>query len=376
MMGNGMDAYVRRIFVGALLACLVIFTSLWVVGDFFGKIDDMLDLMEEYPEEDTLMHVGGLVVRYFLANLPFFLHVTAPFIPLIAGLYALSRLLRSNELTPMVVAGVSLFRVLRPVFTWSALFAALVFANQELALPKLALDQKHLTQRLKGRSSRELTNLPIIADKKGNRFIIERYDPHPRRRAITGLVLSRTETDDQGQLALTRHVYAPTAHFVERTETRGRGWVLGEGAYEEKLGPNGRLERRPLDFLGDTALRPRDVEHSKLNKPALSLGELRRLEKRTKDPNLRLEMHRHFTHPLKCLVLLLLGLPFLMRAYVRQITIGPLLRCVVTCSGFYLLDFLCLDLGNRGYFGPAVAAWLPFVFAAAAATVTLDRVRT
>jgi lipopolysaccharide export LptBFGC system permease protein LptF len=320
--------------------------------------------------------VGGLVVRYFLANLPFFLHVTAPFIPLIAGLYALSRLLRSNELTPMVVAGVSLFRVLRPVFTWTVVFAGLTFLNQELVLPEFTLDQKHLQQQLKGRSSRELANLPIIADRLGNRFIISRYDPHPRRRVATDFILSRTETDGEGRLVLTRHVYAPTARFVERTAERDKGWVLGEGAYEEVLDDSGRLRRHPLDFLGDTALRPRHIEQSKLDKPALSLAELRRLEERTGDSTLRLEMHRHFTHPLKCLVLLLLGLPFLMRAYVRQITIGPLLRCVVTCAAFYLLDFLCLDLGNRGYFGPAVAAWLPFVFAAAAATVVLDRVRT
>jgi len=373
----GLDRYVRRIFLGALIGCVVIFMSLWIVGDFFGKMDDILEAMQEDPDTNTFSTMVVLVARYFLANIPFFLHNTAPFIPLIAGMYTLSRLLRANELMAMVTAGQSLFRVLRPVFTWTGLFAVLVFLQQELVLPGLALDQKHLSRRIRGKSTRELTNLPIISDRIGNRYILDRYDPHPRRQTITRLTMVETETPDIGPLVLKRKVVAPTARFIRSTRERKKGWVLGKGSFEEFYNETGLLIQRPITMLsGSGLLRPRDIEHATLEKPAMNISQLRRENRSHPDPTLVQDIHRHFTHPLKCLLLLLLGMPFLMRAYLRQMGLGPILKCLVSCMLFYIFDFLCMDLGNRGHFGPAVAAWFPFVLFSAVGAVLLDKVRT
>lgn len=375
-LGRGLDPYVRRIFLGALAACTLIFMSLWMVGDFFGKLDDILEAMQEDPEGNTLGTMAGLVGRYFLANMPFFLHYTAPFIPLIAALYTVSRLLRSNELMPMVTAGESLFRVLRPILTWTLVFAGLVFAQQELLLPGLTLDQKHLGRRIKGKSTRELTQLPIVSDRLGNRYIIHRYDPHPQRQTATPLIMVKTGILEDGSLARIRQVFAPSARYVRKTADGRKGWVLAEGSFEEIRNENGMLVQRPLRFLTGSRLKPRDIELAKLEKPAMNVAQLRKENRRHPDPALVLEIHRHFTHPLKCLMLLLLGLPFLMRAYMRQLGLGPVLKCLVTCAGFYLADFMSMDLGNRGDLGPGLAAWLPMVLFAALGAAILDRVRT
>lgn len=379
IVGTGIDPYVRRIYLGALLGCMFIFTGLWMVGDFFGRLDELLELMEEEPDEHTLGVVAGLVVRYFLANLPFFLHMTAPIITLIAAIYTVNRLLRANELTPMVVAGVSLFRVLRPIFLCTAVFAVLVFVNQETVLPKLSHDQKHLHSRLKGKSTRELTSLPIFSDRLGNRYIIDRYDPHPRRRKITRLVMLETGELEGGGFDLKRKIVAPIARWVESGDSHPAGWILSEGSYEDVRDAAGKIERRPIRFLSGTQhskLKPRLIERANLDKPALNIRELLLKYSRSPDPSLIAEVHRHFTHPLKCLMLLLLSLPFLMRAYSRQLTVGPILRCGFTCVVFFLFDLLCLDLGNRGYLGPALSAWLSYAVFAAVFAVLLDKIRT
>jgi len=375
-LGRGLDQYVRRVYLGALAACTLIFMSLWMVGDFFGKLDDILEAMQEDPEANTLGTMAGLVGRYFLANMPFFLHYTAPFIPLIAALYTLSRLLRSNELMPMVTAGESLFRVVRPILTWTLLFAGLVFAQQELLLPRLALDQKHLGRRIKGKSTRELAHLPIVSDRLGNRYIIHRYDPHPQRQTATPLIMMETEVLKDGTLARKRQVFAPSARYVRKTADGRKGWVLAEGSFEEFRNEHGMLVQRPARFLTGSRLKPRDIELAKLEKPAMNVGQLRKAHRRHPDPALVLEIHRHFTHPLKCLVLLLLGLPFLMRAYMRQLGIGPILKCLAMCAGFYLADFVSMDLGNRSDLGPVMAAWIPVILFAAVGAALLDRVRT
>jgi len=379
LVGAGIDSYVRRIFLGALFGCLFIFTGLWMVGDFFGRLDELLELMEEDPAENTLAVVAGLVAKYFLSNLPFFLHLTAPIVALIAAIYTVNRLLRANELTPMVTAGVSLFRVLRPIFMCTGVFSILVFINQETLLPKLSLDQKHLHSRLKGKSSRELTALPIFTDRLGNRYIIERYDPHPRRRKITRLIMLETAEVDDGVLELKRKLVAPTARWVESGDGHPSGWVLSEGSYEDVRDASGKIERRPIRFLSGaqhSKLKPRLIERANLDKPALNIRELLLKNSRSPDPSLIAEVHRHFTHPLKCLMLLLLALPFLMRAYSRQLTVGPILKCGFTCVVFYLFDLLCMDLGNRGYLGPALSSWLSFAVFGAVFAVLLDKVRT
>lgn len=368
-----LDRYVRNIFVGALAVCLVIFTAMWVVGDFFGKLDDILEAMQEEPDRSTGTMIK-LLGQYFLANLPFFLHQTAPFVPLIAALYTMSRLLRANELTPMVVAGRSLFRVLRPVFVWSLLFAGLIMLQQELVLPHLALDQQHLGRRIRGKSTRELKDLPIIADRSGNRYVIERYDPVERAPAITRLIMTRTERQPNGELILRRRVISP--HAVWKEEDGGKGWHLAPGSIEERRYEDGTVRRFKVSFLHESALRPKDIEQAKLDKPARSIPELRRSLRRQPDPIVAVEIHRHVTHPLKCLMLLLLGLPFLMRAYLRHVSVGPVLKCMLACVLFYVFDFLCLDLGNREYLSPVVAAWLPIVVFVAIGTLLLDRVRS
>ncbi|MBN2490301.1 MAG: LptF/LptG family permease [Planctomycetes bacterium] len=376
--GTSLDRYVGRIFLGALAGAVVIFTALWMVADLTSRIDDIPQIMAEDPDLNTLATVAGLVARYFTANLPLLLHATAPFLTLVAALYTLSRLLRTNELTPMVVAGVSLYRVLRPVLLWTGAFVALVFVNQELVLPGLAHDQEHLNRRLKGKSSRELTALPIFADRLGNRYILRRFDPLPPRQSITGLALVKTGRDPAGRLVLERKVVAPTARYQERTEKEPRGWILGDGSYEEVRDAAGNPVRRPIRFLPETIsrLRPELIERANLDRPVISLRECLRECRRRPSPALVQEAHRHITHPLKCLMLLLLGLPWLMRAYSRQLQIGPMLRGLVLCALFYLVDFLCLDLGNRGNLGPVAAAWLPLVAFSAVGAVLLDRIRT
>ena len=378
-LGRGLDSYVRRIFLGALVACLIIFIGLWIMTDFFSRVDEILEKIHDTAEPQTTASVAWLMIRYILVTTPFFLHVTAPFLCLIAALYTVNRLLRANELIPMVTAGVSLYRTLRPIFVCTAGFALLVFVNQELLLPPLALDQMHLHRQLKGRSTRLLSSLPIFSDRAGNRYIINFYDPHPEHRQINGLVMVKTEEQAGGNLALTRQVVASTARWVESTATHSRGWILGPRSTEITRDARGVIRQQPIEFLGTengSLLKPQLIEHADLDKPALSIRELTILNHRQKNPALVLEIHRHFTHPLKCLMLLFLGLPFLMRAYSRQLTVGPILKCLVVSVAFMLFDLLCLDLGNRTTLSPVMAAWLPFVVFSAVAAVLLDRVRT
>ncbi len=375
---TALDRYVRGIFVGAMGVCMVVFVAMWIVGDLANKIDDILEAMKE-DDANTTGTMIGLVGRYFATNLPFFLHHTAPFIPLIAALYTLNRLLRANELTPMVVAGNSLFRALRPIFVSTGLFALLVFAQQEFVLPKLAIEQEHLGRRIRGKSTREYTELQVIADRAGNRYVIDRYDPLETRRRITRLQLTRTETAPNGELVLTRRVIAAGATY--RDEDDGpRGWALDDGAIDDRRLPDGTIVRRRIDFLSrdDAPLRPKDIERSVANTPARSLATLRREMRRAPSRDIALEIHRHFTHPAKALLLLFLGLPFFMRAYLRQLTPGPILKSFGVCAAFYLVDFLCLDLGSetRATLSPAVAAWLPIVSFSVIAAWLLDHVRT
>ena len=78
------------------------------------EIDDLLDASEELKAAGRT--VVGVLLQYYAISIPFFLLRLLPFITLISATIALIRLMRGNEITPMIVAGRSPARIVRPIF--------------------------------------------------------------------------------------------------------------------------------------------------------------------------------------------------------------------------------------------------------------------
>jgi LPS export ABC transporter permease LptG len=100
-----LDRYVVRYFLQAYLYCIAGFISIWFIFDVSDNISTFLD--------QRISRL--LILQYYLTQIPQILVILLPVALLLALLFSLGRMSRSNEIVSMLTSGVSLPRILAPL---------------------------------------------------------------------------------------------------------------------------------------------------------------------------------------------------------------------------------------------------------------------
>ena len=119
-------AYFRSYFI--VLSSLL---SLYVVVDLFTNLDSFADRGGLFA---TLQHIA----TYYGYRLTQIFDKLSEFISLLAAVFTVSWMQRSNELLPQLSAGVSTRRVIRPVALGAFFTIAFGPVNQEFLIPRIA----------------------------------------------------------------------------------------------------------------------------------------------------------------------------------------------------------------------------------------------
>ena len=96
---------------------------------------------------------------------------------------------------------------------------------------------------------------------------------------------------------------------------------------------------------------------------------------RTGKPKWKVLLHYHLTFPLSNLLLLLLGLPFVLRPGARSIMLGMVIAIVI-CGAYFAFDAMMRNLGEKENLHPVLAAWFAVIFFGSLGVVLLDSVKT
>src|SRR6185503_8499574 len=96
---------VIRNFLQVYVYCITGFLSIWLIFDISDNISTFLD-----------QRVGlRIAVKYYITQLPEVIIVLLPVALLLALLFSLGRMSRSNEIVSLLTAGISLSRILLPL---------------------------------------------------------------------------------------------------------------------------------------------------------------------------------------------------------------------------------------------------------------------
>jgi lipopolysaccharide export LptBFGC system permease protein LptF len=87
--------------------------------------------------------------------------------------------------------------------------------------------------------------------------------------------------------------------------------------------------------------------------------------------NLPVLLHRRITYPLANLILLLVGVPFILRSRGASLFV-PALAAMGVCAAYFVVDTVGCDLASRGIVPAAVGAWAAVVLFGAAGVTLLD----
>ena len=163
-----LDRYVVRYFLQAYLYCIAGFTSIWFIFDVSDNISTFLD--------QRISRL--LILQYYLTQVPQILVILLPVALLLALLFSLGRMSRSNEIVSMLTSGVSLPRILAPLLFIGLLTTAASTALNYSAAPHGEYAHKRLLE--DPQSSRRQLGLTaqIFRNRTDNRtWFIQQFYP-------------------------------------------------------------------------------------------------------------------------------------------------------------------------------------------------------
>ncbi|MFG0316445.1 MAG: LptF/LptG family permease [Planctomycetota bacterium JB042] len=348
-----LDRYVSSYFISSYGICLLFFLGMFVLIDLFGKSEEILENASKLSGMG--FSVSELMLQYYGLMLPFIFLQVAPFVTVMAAMFALTRLRRTNELVPMIVAGRSIFRVVAPIFVFAFLLAVLMGLVQQYVAPGLADSRERVKELLfEGRTERLIDGRFRCGE---NRYVFVRdYDAN--RRVIGSFDVSVLDSEEPPTLGADAVWDDAERRFVYSVEVED-----GEGGTV--------VERRTLP----ESLTPQLVESQERGPYDLSYSQAEFLFGRTGQAKWKVLLHYHLTFPLSNVLLLLLGLPFVLNQHSRSLLLGMVISILI-CAAYFAFDAVMRNLGDKDVLHPVLAAWFGVIFFGSLGVVLIDGVRS
>jgi lipopolysaccharide export LptBFGC system permease protein LptF len=347
--GGRLDRYVASLFVSSYATAFFVLVGLFLILDMAANLDEYL---ETWPSGGSAPLL--LIARYYLLNIPFQFLQVAPFITLVAGLFTASKLLKHSEVTAALAAGISVQRLLAPVFVGAIVCGILMLELRETLSSTLARQRDAAKYVLTHQQYDEVYSELWLRDLNGSVVHLKEFRPagtQSRAPEARGLEATLRSAAQWSSTSASRATFEDRGGVV--------AWWLDDGLRREVLGidvqrPVDRLEG--FDFSPQLAL---SYHRARENPLDLSFGEARELARRDPDNVVyRTLLQYHLTFPLANLVLLLVGLPIMMRSSRGKGVEGVAAGCLL-CIFYFAADFVLRNLGLQGAIDPYLAAWLP-----------------
>ncbi|MDJ0521229.1 MAG: LptF/LptG family permease [Planctomycetota bacterium] len=365
------DRYVARSFWITFLAVVFFFTLIVLVLDSAERLRRLTRNWEQIQAggQHPLLVLG----EYYATLLPFLWMKLLPFCVPAAAAFCVARLIRHNELTPLVTTGVSMRRTVRPIVMSGVVIVGGMLLLQETLIPSLSRHHLRLQRLITENTPDRITQVPHFHDASGGRVAMRAYLPLQQRMeavSVTFYDVGTGEPADQlwyGELEW------------DAAERRWRAPHGGTRILLDPESPGMRREEVPSDRPTPLQGSAEFLEMSLTARlsPGLSYTQVASLAAANPD-NLyfRVLQHEMLTGPISAFVLLLLALPFSLRIARRTKSTVPGMVAMLGLAGLYFgAHFLVTSLAHGGEWNPAVLAWLPTVLfgsAALAAYATLD----
>jgi lipopolysaccharide export system permease protein len=359
-----LDGYVIREWLFYFVVLLVAFTGIYTIFDFFQLLGDIIR-----------NHVAlGMILDYYRYLAPQVIYLMLPLSILVATLVSFGLLTKSNEMTAIKSAGISLYRIAAPVLIAAILASAGMFALEDEYLPETNQHQDALRNQIKGKPAQTYLrpDRQWIFGQSDRIYNYRFFDADHNVFAN----LSVFEFDPK-TFHLTRRIYAQRALWEEPLHA----WVLEQG-WVRNLDGDRVTSYAPFSVATFAELAEAPAYFKKEVKPSAQMSalELRQYIRELSQSGfdvvrLSVQFYRKFSFPLMAFVVALIGVPFAFTTGRKGAITG-----IATSIGIAILYWASTSLfeamGNLSQLPPAVAAWSPDVLFGLGGIYLFLRVRT
>ncbi len=334
--------YILRTFGRVFGLALAAFIGLYLLVDFFERVDTFL----EYGA------AAHLYLSYFALKIPLIAIQVVPLACLLAVFMTLGGFSRSNELTAMHSAGISLLRVTLPLLASGLLISLLTLLTYEYLVPMCVKRANIIyTSKVRGHPAAVFKRSRIWL-RDGSKIVNIRL-AEPQKGQLQGVTLF----DFDQYFNLTDRSDIPHATYVN-------GQWRAESLIERRFG-NGNLvaSQTANDQAVDLNLTPEDfrIPGSKRNED-LGYRELRSLAAKLRaegyDPTrFEVDMHARLATPFASLIMAFLGIPFALRkGRDSGLALGVAMSVMIGVV-YFILQAILLAFGYSAALPPLLAAW-------------------
>ena len=345
-----LDRYVLQKFLTPFLYCFCGFIAIWFIFDLSDNLQDFIQGKAQFP----------VLLEYYASQIPQIILICVPIGTLLALLYSLTAMSRSNEIISMIGAGLSVTRILVPLmFVGLILTGVTGWFNYEGA-PHAAAIRKQMLRDIKRGEKWEVRLLGhLFRNREQRRTWFVRKIIVDKQELQDLQILQQNEQGD-----ILRQWYARGADYNPELKQ----WKLTFARYVE-MNPAGEIVKSEMHnsiVIDGWSETPWRISSSAMEADFLSIPELQDYLRYNSDfPEIRLAPFRanleyRWALPCVCLVVIFLAAP-LGIVYSRRGILGGVAMAI---GLFFLLVFvssLCVALGKGGRVSPFVAAWVPMI---------------
>lgn len=340
--------YILKDFFTSFIFALLLLTMVMLLGQMV-KISDMV-IRQGVNIFDAL--------KAFSLFVPYILKFTLPLAFLLGILLAMGRLITDNEITPIKMAGISIFKILNIFLMLGVIFSLFLFILNDRVIPNFHYNyrshlknifSKNVSSLIEPRVS--LDNFPghilYASDKSGNK--------------LSNVYIYELDENEE----TTKIIFAKKAKFITEGDTLKM--ILEDGFRDESRADKKGLSRLNFKRLfKDLPVREKENAETDKKNCDMTLNELRENIRKLKNPPVDMisEFHERISFSFSIIVFILLGfgVSLVVKHREKSINFGI---AFLGGLGYYLLFILAKAVVEHQILSPAIGMWLPNIIIAA-----------
>lgn len=337
------NRYILSTFIKITSLSLAAFVGIYLLVDFFEKVDDFLEHQA----------AAEYYFTYFACKTPLIISQVLPLTILMGVFLTLGGLTKNNELTAMRAGGISLFKIITPLLIAATLLSAVNFALNEYVVPAGTKAANHILRtEVKGKTT-TLTKRDNVWFRDNNALyhinlvITDKQQLH-------GVSVYRIDP----QLQITTRIDAADAIY------RNENWISPSATVRQFSTLTNQLttENIRTDFRLPLSKTPDDFGISTDKNEELNFSQLRHLSQRMRQEGLdvtryRVDMYSRLATPFACLIMAFVAIPFaLQKSRNVNLSLGISISVLIGVA-FFIVQSTLIALGYSKALPPFIAAW-------------------
>ncbi len=339
-----LDRYILKKFLSIFILSLLAFLIIFNVVDLIEKLDKFLK--NQLPL--------GLIARFYLYQLPYYINVAIPMSLLLAAVFTIGLLGKHNELAAIKSSGISLYRVSIPMLLTGILISIGSFLFDDyVVIPATRLRIDIETNNLHRRKYAEKTIFTNIM-----------FQDSPTCNIVISVFTTRNNTASSVTIQ-----YNDKQKLLRRIDARKMIWQPEQASWQltdytiRSFDENGTEKFLPVgkDTTLTFNLHPEDIIRTDLNPETMTYSELNyfisRLRESGNDAR-KWEVNKYFklAFPFTNFIVILFGIPLAAVSPRKGIAFGAGMSLLVIFIYYGFIKFGQV-LGYKGILSPLLSVW-------------------